>query len=700
MLKMDYEGWNELISQNFFKKEMAGREVLLYVTSDTINQLGSTTGENVDDFIKCIKEGPSWTTRQGICQKALQCYEDWRDTKQGYPQYLAYLAFFVLVATESEIEGRNFDRHAYYPKLRLLLGEPIKTGAYPSFEKMDKLWDSLEKWTRNYKHKELGRFTKRIRGGNVHIGLPLSQTLLSEDEQRFLHQIFIDAEIDPTDPPSEITLKGLILKHGIGKLRKRTLDLLKDEKTENDEMRNALINFVIEEISEWDGSAKENEQTIDRIPVAYRPRVGLRLCFDLITPLTENISFSLRFKTNQPFPDGGFRFNYGEEIYSCIETAPRWGTKLKNIKTLELFDAAQLDWKKSARMEDRDNDWRAVLKGSPVRLFLRGSNEGLSGWIESQHLDRNCSFMIACNDTMEEIVSKWGNNSCKKFKRMLLEGLPESWILFEGVDASESCQDVDILNLPSSLRLRLQGGIRIGRSNSYLRFKPPRFILEGSLGNEHIIITSGSYKRELELDEPFSPMRSLPLDSPVGVPLDIEVFREGSEPLEHRVIQLIEPMISDKLEESPRRNCYGQIISGKSSEFYARGAIVKGDALLPHETFPQVLPTYLSKRIVFLGRRPGEIADWPDEDLPEGWEPVWALAKKAKSGSERWEVYFCGSEDNLTANYDPGKQIPSSKAVKQWSKAIWLKRKRIKVPDIKALRLLWTRYKEVAARNV
>ncbi|MFA6371069.1 MAG: hypothetical protein WCW68_00440 [Methanothrix sp.] len=699
MPKMDYEGWNELISQNFFNSEMAGREVLLYVTSDIINQLGSETGENVDDFIKCIKEGPPWTSRQGICQKALQCYDEWKDTKQGYPQYLAYLAFFVLVATESEIEGKNFDQHAYYPKLRLLLGEPIKTGAYPSFDKMDKLWDSLEKWTRNYKHKELGRFTKRIRGGNVHIGLPLSQTILSEDEQRFLHQIFIEAEIDPTDPPSETTLGSLLLRHGMGKLRKRTLALLKDKKMENDEMRSALINFVIEEISEWDGSVVENGQISDRIPVAYRSRVGLRLCFDSVTPLTKKISFSLRFKTNQPFPDGGFQFDYNEEIYSCIETAPRWGTKLKNIKTLELFDAAQLDWKKSTKMEDKDKDWRAIFKGSSVRLFLRGSNEGLSGWIESQHLDRNCSFMIVCNDAMEEIVLTWGINCCKEFKKILLEGLPKSWVLFEGIDAIESCQNIDVLNLPSSLRLRLQGGIRIGRSNSYLRFKPPRFVLEGGCGNEHIIITFGSYKRELELDEPFSPMRSIPLDSPVGVPLDIEVYREGNEPLEHRVIQLIEPMISDKLEESPRRNCYGQIISGESSEFYARGAVVKGDDISQRDNFPQVLPTYLSRRIVFLGRLPGEIADWPDEDLPEGWEPVWALAKKAKSGSERWEVHFCGSEGKLGANYEPGKQNPNSRAVKQWSKAIWLKRKRIKEPDIKALRVLWAKYKEVAARN-
>jgi len=246
---MDYEGWNDLIAQKFFNKEMAGREVLLYVTKDILNQLGAKADKNFEDFIRCVKEGPSDSGRQGICQKALQCYKDWWSIRQGYPQYIAYLALFVLAATI----GGDFDPKAYYPRLRQLLGEPPKTGTYPSFEKMDKLWDNLEMWSKIYKHEELGRFSKRVRGGNVHVGLPFSQTILSEDERKVLPLIFSDAEIDPTDPPSESALRRLLLRYGSDKLERRTLQLLKDNESSIPEIRDALLDFILEEILEWDG---------------------------------------------------------------------------------------------------------------------------------------------------------------------------------------------------------------------------------------------------------------------------------------------------------------------------------------------------------------------------------------------------------------------------------------------------------------
>lgn len=213
---------------------MAGREVLLYVTEEIINNLGSATGENIEDFIKCVKAGPDWATREGICQKALQCYEEWKDIRQGYPQYIAYLALFVLAATLSG----SFDPNAYYPRLRKLLGETPKTGTYPSFDKMDKLWNDLEKWSRLYKHEELGRFTRRVRGRNVHIGIPLSQTILSEDERSVLPLIFNEAEIDPTDPPSDLAIRRMLLRYGTRHLKRRTLQLLRDE-VDYAEMRNA-----------------------------------------------------------------------------------------------------------------------------------------------------------------------------------------------------------------------------------------------------------------------------------------------------------------------------------------------------------------------------------------------------------------------------------------------------------------------------
>jgi len=696
---MDYEDWNDLIAQKFFSKEMAGKEVLLYVTEDVLNQVGRDAGEDSHDFIRCIKEGPSDSVRQGICQKALWCYEDWRSTRQGYPQYIAYLAFFVLAATT----GGDFDPKAYYPRLRKLLGETPKTGSYPSFEKMDKLWDDLEKWSRINKHEELGRYSKRIRGGNIHVGLPFSQTILSEDERKALPNIFSEAEIDPTDPPSESAMGRILLRYGSDKLERRTLQLLKNDECSILEMRNALIDFIFEEISEWDGSIAETlfpnaSEESGQIAKVRQPSVGLRICLDPPDRVAKKIALSLRFKTVRPFPDSGLNFEHKGKVYSCFETIPNWSTKLKDSETGLYLNANDLDWLSGAKFEDKEKRWRAVFKAASVKLFLPGSREDLPGWVESQHLERECRFFIACHSSMTSIISEWGSNSCKQFSNVLFCGLPSNWLLFEGEGAYKPCREIDVLNIPSLLRMRFHGGIKVGRGNNYLKFGPPQVVIEGGQGDEHIIITCNQYTCELRRDNPPMPTWTIPDDVPIGKPLELGVYRDGEEPLFCKVIQLIEPEIFDKFDGMPKRCRSGIITVDDASEIYARGAVVVGCDQLVKGSFSQTLPTYLSKRIIFIGARPGQIADWPEEDLPSNWNPVWAISKFPRSGKEKWKVHFCGhwNQDQIDTNFYPGTPLAEHRYVKRWIEAIWVKRNRIEEPNLKVLRQLWAKYKEVA----
>lgn len=144
---------------------MAGREVLLYTNREIIVSVGEGLGD-VSDFINVVKAGPSWATRSGLCQKALQAFEDWRNRGFKYPPYIAFLVLFVLA---EDAEG-DFAAHAYYPRLNRLLGEDPNAGRPPSFDRTITLWDDLEKWSREDKHEELGRFTARIRGGWIYVG--------------------------------------------------------------------------------------------------------------------------------------------------------------------------------------------------------------------------------------------------------------------------------------------------------------------------------------------------------------------------------------------------------------------------------------------------------------------------------------------------------------------------------------------------
>src|SRR3990167_5071506 len=208
---MSYLEWNNRLAKYFFNEEMAGRKGLLYVDTKLINTIGTGLGD-VNDFKQFVIIGPPWSTRDSICQKALQAYENWRKRDIDYPPYIAFLALFVLA---EDTEG-EFHSHAYYPRLRMFLGETNGTGAPPSFDKMWELWMDLEKWNREDKNEELGRFTFRIRGGWVHVGLPLSQTILSHKERKTLQIIFNKAELDPTDIPAVDTIKRIMLDYGRG----------------------------------------------------------------------------------------------------------------------------------------------------------------------------------------------------------------------------------------------------------------------------------------------------------------------------------------------------------------------------------------------------------------------------------------------------------------------------------------------------
>ena len=245
---MDYLTWNEIIARHFFTPEKAGKEVLLYVNEPLIARLGVPFHAGLAEFVQAVKQGPVWTTRSGFCQKALQAFDGWRSRGFDYPPYVAYLAFFVL---EAGREG-DFAVHAYYPRLRELLGEPGETGAPASFGRMIDLWDDLEKWSREDKNETLGRFEARIRGGWWKVGLPFSQTLISEDERKHLPVLFSGESFDPSDIPSPEVMLRVLRRSGSTLLVRRTFRLLDSDHQDDTVLRSALVNLVIEELEvEW-----------------------------------------------------------------------------------------------------------------------------------------------------------------------------------------------------------------------------------------------------------------------------------------------------------------------------------------------------------------------------------------------------------------------------------------------------------------
>lgn len=688
-LSANYLNWNDRLAQYYFNEEMAGREVLLYATREIIMSIGEGLGD-VTDFINALKAGPIWATRVGLCQKAFQAYENWRRRTLDYPPYVAYLVLFVLA---EDTEG-DFAPHAYYPRLWHLLMDPSETGMPPSFNRMRELWADLEKWSKEDKGEEIGRFTFRIRGGWDHVGLPLSQTLLSNEERNKLPFIFSEADLDPTDVPAVDTLKRAMLYYGtrLHLLGRRTLRLL-EVTDENNTLKNALLEFVLSELTEWDGTAPEiitSEKS-----VAGESKAGLRLCLHEDSLAKKIVSY-LRFKTNRTIPDTGLTFQYPDHktILICSEASANWSSKLriKDQATARLsgFDASLVDWLKGLSIKDIEYNWHAKLKGANVRLFLLGKREGLPDWIESHHLEMQSDFLIAAHSSILDAIRNWGAQFCENFQEKNYSGLPFGWSLFYGKNAIKSCENVDVLILSDLLRTRLVGGIKTGRGNSYLKFGLPCVMLENMSGNEKVKINGVEIPRA----DKNIPVWELHGDFPLYEPLRIEVYGDSADPLQTRIIKIEDPHIQTAFDDLPQRGADGNI-APPGSESYALGAKVIGASTRECAIFSTALPTHLSSRIVFLGSRPGEIKDWPGEELPLEWHPVWAVAKQ---GHKQWVIHFCGKSLCLEENHLPGPPLSDSRAVKRWREAIWINRKISQQPTLPNLTRLWQKYLE-AAKN-
>jgi len=249
---MRYLDWNDRIAEKIFRPEMAHRRVYLFVSREFIDEIAAACGEPPDNFIEQVKVGPDWVYAPGLCQRALQTAALWRDKSLPYPPYIGYLALFVIAAG---IEG-DFESHAYYPRLRTLLKEEPTTGQLPSFGRMLELWDDLETWAKDDKNGELGIFETFILGSLMHVGLPLSQTLLTEHERYFLPSIFGQAGLDPTTQVSEDELIKLVAASARSEFRPRTLSMLAKPEKLNPELKSLIGQIFLEELEEWERLTK------------------------------------------------------------------------------------------------------------------------------------------------------------------------------------------------------------------------------------------------------------------------------------------------------------------------------------------------------------------------------------------------------------------------------------------------------------
>lgn len=675
---MDYLKWNNSIAAHFFKNEMVGRSVHLYVTEELITDIGQNYGADLPDFIKAVKAGPIGVQGKGICEKALQSMDDWkyRHGQKGYPLYIGYLALFVLAAGIEE----DFAAHAYYRRLRALLGEQSTSGQYRGFDQMRRLWDDLARWANEYKSGEVGIFNINSAGRRIHVGIPIAQTLLTEKERRALPAIFAAADLDPVSHPTEGAIALLLAKHGRKQLRPPTLRLL-EETSDSDEHRQALLEWIIDELRGWDGTAEVSDRT--------QIYALLRLCCKLDT-IAKRATLSLRCHTKHEFPEDDLLLflENNSQPFSCYEHGGGWSSVVAEADRKPLA-ASKFDWLEGLRMRSADSQWCFKLPASPIRVFVDGDSEGLPGLVEVRQLPTQKPFYLAAHEQCLKLLTEWGESSCKGFEILqIIDGFPSGWHLFK---AAAACSDelikleYPILAFPSNLRLELAGGIRLERGNKFFKFAQPKLILQG--GSDSIKVYCND--RLLNCTEAAG-IYELPADTPAETKLQIEA-RSGEDIIKRCSLVLVENYSLPSQTNAQQFDRFGKLHTGANGSAGVAGAWAWG-VDFPDFNFNTFLPIQGKQRIFFVGKEPGQIAIWPGESLPTDWEPVWAISK----GRHRGQVMFCST--NLAESQPSMSKCKDRKKMRAWKEILWHDRKKISPPDRSNLKVLWQQFQKEAER--
>lgn len=668
---MTFEEWNAILARTFFNQGQAGKRVYLHTTRELLCRL-SDKPDGVQDFIAAIKQGPRQFAHGEMCVKAIRVCSNWRNRNLEHPPYLAYLCFFSLAAAH---DG-NWPRHAYYPRVHDLLGDS-QTGAPTQFRSMsDALWRDLEVWTHVDKKGEWGIFKFQSALEWVYVGLPIAQTILTEEERAALPELFEKADLEPGAILPEGQLASVLAPIAERRLRRRTIQLLTS--SENSDYHSSLLEIIQSELSEWDGSVPAGADEVSE------RRAGLRLWLKEIDPAGFIASRLVAFLPDSMDPSDMLlesRVLNGRK-FECAEGSGRITDALKDTATNLEFEASELSWQTRSEFLCIHTGTRLIFPAAHLRIFSNGG-VNMTGFVESKKVPAQGCFFIAAYGPTGAEMDQWGNRCCASWKELHSpSGLPTGWRIFEGADPSSDgnlAGRFPALARPAAPRILFEGGVSSGNGAAYFPFAPPDVVVDWHekptkvMCDERTLQTSDGFRYTLSHDG-LRAVNSIvveiadkQLHASLFIRSDGWTWSEGA--------------------DCPVVNQFGEKLQGDGTTFSARGAAVNAPGAPEFEADAESVVEE-TDCAVLLGRVPGQIADIRRGDSLPNWSAVWAVSTSRK----RVVFAYCGSA--IEACRPASNQREGNP--KRWAKVIWVNRRVAEPLKHPRIRELLSAYREVA----
>jgi len=688
-----YQKWESWLSAYYFSPEKQGLDVVLYANKQIIVDIGRKNNvqdvvlddeEIYHDFIDTVKlHNPakiSHYTPEQICLSAYRMYQDSRILVANHPPFfLAYLVVFVLADVISTDD--RLPRNAYYERLRLLIGANGK-GKLPDFDKMDELWQALERWSSTITKGSNGHTRLLTMTGHVHINYPRSQALLNSEDRDKLPDIFYEAGFEPGTPPEPGELCSSLLEYGKYALNKRIVKLLDSKLLDSgkDILKERLLELVSLEFEEWDGVSAATEETSEGVRVR-RTRSNMRLS---IAQTGNTISFYLRLYEDDRFPPDGFIFEFKGQTLLCKSSKPRWSTSL-SIEGV-IFDPTCCNLRIDQEFHDKANGYKARLKGRDIRIFVRGKSQALPDWIEVNSLETAIEFRLLVYEKVVAKVEEWGRHS-RKWERINPKGVPDGWTLFCGENATDEISTPEGLVLEKNFTLSIEGGIKVDQKpTTYLYLDKssvfmPAIRTHNISDSVSIYAVYGQNKTLLQLDA--TGAVDLSHEYPTDTVIRIEAC-SGDQVLKTKTLRFRTPCIAAHWDAVPKRGKNGEKLS--DADVYASGSVLKnftGGGIPTSVLNARIRRWTKSGKMTIIGNIAGQITQ--NVLQTEGWKPhaVWAVTDED----------VCFLKDDFLKDVMPEiSGVISDDKLKQWKNCMIACKGKKVIPELDPVRSLLEKF--------
>ena len=432
-----YDLWNEAIFQCFFSPQRSDQLVYLDIDETVIESLApdETAKKSPEqDFIQAIRNtlGPLGIN---YLSPHFDRTATWK-AEGGHeaPPFLGLLTSFCLAAQKMQSD-EGISSHNYYVRLaHLLLGPSFhsaqKQRLQRGFSRAHHLWDALDTWLRENGGK-LGLPSAQPMSRLIHVGYPISQSLLRTQDRLKLVEFFWSSGLYPGQQVSPLDLERL-LDYWVpqsnlsspAKIRWRNLST-----------KRKMAEVASLELSNWNGTIPDKESLAGSIvtaPIALQVMVvggpSPRLDWDVVlrvpSDLVEITYDAVSDERKLPCMDEPCRsITVGHGLSS------RWSDSIPNVSIGDLL---------VSQVELVDREGRNRVRWQPQKVLALGWDDELKVYRSVSHLEfAKRSMVIAFESvapTVGSLLSGVDFGDMRKVPDNL--GVPKDWVVFDNVQLS------------------------------------------------------------------------------------------------------------------------------------------------------------------------------------------------------------------------------------------------------------------------